>query len=164
MLSINPFEGEGSILAAGVLHKVEVLGVDVLGPGAHLRNRSNRQSTIVVLKGSALNHRAIWDNVKAKLLHLVEDVLERNGCAETGGQTNKFTLSTAQRDLTLHLAFPQERDAGVGDDVAMAGTSRVHVFTCQFGIPCTSKVGVAIEFEASAGIRSHDESLVPCLE
>ena len=40
MLSVkNPFEGEGSILAAGVLHKVEVLGVDVHGPGAHLRDR-----------------------------------------------------------------------------------------------------------------------------
>ena len=51
LLGVDSLERERSILPARVLHEVEVLGVDVLGPGAHPRNLSNRQRTIVILEG-----------------------------------------------------------------------------------------------------------------
>ena len=83
VLRVNLGELEGGIIPAGVLHKVEVLVVDVLGPGSHLRNLSNRQRTIVVLECFAVDNRAFWKDGEPAFLHLVEDVLQGDGCAKT---------------------------------------------------------------------------------
>ena len=41
LLSVNLLKREGGIIPGSVLHKVEVLQVDVLGSGMHLGNLSN---------------------------------------------------------------------------------------------------------------------------
>ena len=65
-----------------MLQEVEVLEVDVLGSGTHLGDFGNSKSPIVVLESLAMNHWALREDVETQFLHLVENVLEGDGCSE----------------------------------------------------------------------------------
>ena len=82
LLGVNLLKGEGSIIPRRVLQEVEVLEVDVLGSGTHLGDFSDSKSPIVVLKSLAMNHWALREDVETQFLHLVESVLEGDGCSE----------------------------------------------------------------------------------
>ena len=82
-LRVDSLEAEWSPFAASVLHEMEVLVVDVLGPGTHPGNRSNRQRAVVVLEGGAMDNRLIRDDVESQLLHFVEHAMEGDGLAKS---------------------------------------------------------------------------------
>ena len=108
-----------------------------------------------------MNHWALWEDVETQFLHLVENVLEGDGCSEGSGQSYQFRLSAAQSDLPLHGALPQEWNSGVGDDVAMSGPGCVNVLACKLGVPSSSKVGIHMDLQALGWVRGQDDALVP---
>ena len=61
------------------------IGVDVLGPGASLRELGNGQSTTVVNETCAVNGRTVRENRESQLPHLSEDAQDWDGSAISSG-------------------------------------------------------------------------------
>jgi len=90
-----------------VILGVVELDIDVLGPGPHLWNLGNFDSTAVVLKDLAMYHWLGGDHVVTLSLQLLDKLHDWNCCTECSQQTYELALSAAECYFCLELQCPR---------------------------------------------------------